>query len=172
MYDGVGDLLSEVRSNSTRTDSTYDTDNRVLTIDHANISGSFAQMSYIRNALGNVTSENRTLPVPTLLVKGVSGGPYNAANQIITWGSDKYTYDADGNLTAVTGSRTLSATYDLQNRAVMLTLNGVNTDYSYDGIGNRVQSAGNQTHNYHCDHMGRSLFETGGIILGIWRPCK
>jgi RHS repeat-associated protein len=161
-YDGVGNLLSEVRANSTRTDNTYDADNRVLTIKHSGTAGSFAQMSYTRNALGNVTSENRTLPVPTLSVKGASGGTYNAANQIVAWGSDKYAYDDDGNLTTITGSRTLSATYDLQNRPITLSLNGTSTAYTYDGLGNRAQSAGSQTHNYHYDHMGRLLFETDG----------
>lgn len=84
----------------------------------------------------------------------------NVTSQIITWGSDKYIYDADGNLTTVSGSGTLSATYDLQNRPITLALNGASTAYTYDGIGNRVQSAGSQTHNYHYDHMGRLLFET------------
>jgi RHS repeat-associated protein len=61
-----------------------------------------------------------------------------AANEITDNEGHTYTYDAEGNVTAVDGGRTASYTYDALNRRVRVT-NATNTvDYQFDAAGRRT----------------------------------
>jgi len=80
---------------------------------------------------------------------------------VSSWQGDAFTYDADGNLTSISGARALTATYDPENRPMSLTLEGVAHDYLYDGLGRRVRiTVGSVTRNLHHDPSGRPVFET------------
>lgn len=76
--------------------------------------------------------------------------PYNAANRLTKWGAKSLTYDANGNLlgdgvnkyswdarnrlVSVSGPGLAAGfTYDAYGRRVKKTVNGVSTDYLYDG---------------------------------------
>lgn len=162
-YDNVGNLLSEVRSNGAQTACTYDANNRFTRIRHANGAGSFADMVYVRDALGNVVEETRTLPACGTGTAQRTSSTYNDLNQVVQSGPDSYLYDADGNLSGVSGSRALSASYDPENRLTELTRADVTSQYSYNGLGQRVKVVtGSETVHYHYDSRGRLMFQTDG----------
>lgn len=164
-YDGVGNLVEEKRSNGTESLIRYDVDRRIVQVRHSRDEVAFVDMTYTRDAAGNITDESGTLPIEPAIGGASIGATYNAANQIITRGSDTYTYDPDGNLTGISSG--WKAEYDPENRLVELTRDDTATRYAYDGSNHRVQIVrGSLTRNVHHDWMGRPLFETNesGVI--------
>ena len=53
-----------------------------------------------------------------------------------TVSSYNYTYDNNGNITAVSGSESATYVYDSQNQLTSETKGGITTTYSYDAAGN------------------------------------
>jgi len=163
IYDGVGNLLSESRSNGTTSTYSYDARNHVTGISHAKGGTVFSQAVFIRDNMGNITSESGFQPIDPAISPATATAVYNAGNQIATWNSDVYTYDWDGNLTGIIGTRTWGVTYDSENRISTITRNGVTTSYTYNGRGQRVKAdTGTQATLYHYDSLGRLLFQTDG----------
>ena len=163
-YDGVGNLMGETRSNGTGTAYVYDKRNLATRITHSKSAAPFAQAIYTRNALGNVTAEASPVSILSpVLVSSATAGTYDDANQIISFGSNTYTYDADGNLTGVSGGSTLTAAYDTENRLTSITRGGTTTSYVYNGVGLRTRAVtGALTTNYYHDLFGKLLFQTDG----------
>jgi RHS repeat-associated protein len=80
-----------------------------------------------------------------------------AKNRITSLG---YSYDAAGNLIAEPGA---IYDYDAENRLKTATVNGVVTDYFYDGLGQRVKKVVNGvTTRFIYDHQGRLIAEYTG----------
>lgn len=170
-HDPAGNVISETRSNGTDTLTSYDQRNLVTAVNHKKGSSSFAQMSYGRDKAGNIVQESTTLPLSPLFSKGTVNAAYNAVNQLVTRGADTYTYDADGNLTGISGSKALTAIYDQENRLTAITLNGVTTNYTYNGLGLRTMAVtGTQVINSYYDASGRLLFQSdaGGQITAYY----
>ena len=142
----------------------YDGANRVIGNNaprHRTWAQTVAQIKYTRDAVGNITQEDVTAPLKPALYPLTEQTSYNAANQIVTSGTDKYTYETNGNLIKIAGHKVFQATYDLENRPVSITRNGITTTYTYDGNGNRVRWAtGSDITNAHYDTAGRLMFET------------
>ena len=62
---------------------------------------------------------------------------YNPLNEIKTWGSNNYFYDANGN--TLSGDGTRSYKWDAENRLVEIDYSsGAKTQFSYDGLGRRI----------------------------------
>ncbi len=160
-YDLVGNLVKETGSNGAVSEFTYDLANRLTGVNHKKGTTSFAQMQYVRDAVGNTVKENSSTATTPTLATGNNNGVFNDANQISTWGSDTYTYDKDGNLSTVAGTRQMNAVYNPETRLLSLALAGTTSTYVYNGLGARVsKSQGSATTKYHYDHFGRLLFET------------
>jgi RHS repeat-associated protein len=161
-YDGAGNLVGESRFNNTSSTYAYDGNNRVIEITHMQHVNTIAQIKYTRDAVGNITKEKVvTAPLQPVLKSLSERTTYNAANQIVQSGTDQYTYEGDGNLIDIVGNTHFNAAYDLENRPVSITRNGVTVTYTYDGNGNRVRSAtGSKITNAHYDRSGRLMFET------------
>ncbi|MBC8419759.1 MAG: RHS repeat protein [Desulfobacterales bacterium] len=160
-YDAVWNLTGETRSNDVTSTYTADANHRLTSLKSSKGTSTIISQTCTRDKDGRITSESGVRPLaPDLQATSVSA-TYNAANELITMGSSSYTYDDDGNLTAISGSRSFSATYDPENRPTSITLGGTARAYLYNGLGRRVriQSGGN-TRNLHHDHLGRLLFET------------
>ncbi|MDE1153152.1 MAG: hypothetical protein PW788_11505 [Micavibrio sp.] len=67
---------------------------------------------------------------------GTKNPTYNALNQIGTWGTLAYVYDANGNLTS--GDGTKSYKWDAENRLIEIDYTaGGKTQFTYNGIGQR-----------------------------------
>ncbi len=160
-YDLAGNLVKETRSNGTVSENSYDAANRLTGVNHKKGTTSFAQMKYVRDAVGNIVNENSSTVTPLTLTTESFNGVFNDENQISTWGSSIYSYDKSGNLSSDTGARQMNASYDPENRLLSLALAGTTSTYAYNGLGARVsKSQGPGTTKYHYDHFGRLLFET------------
>jgi len=170
-YDPAGNLIKEMRTNGVSTDYSYDKLNKVETILHKHNQETLASMVFSRDTSGNIITETHSLPVDGNLSPLATDTAYNLADQIITRGTDAYTYDADGNLTSVNGQYPLTATYDAENRLNSITRNGVSSTFNYDGLGRRVRGVtAGVIRNYHHDKNGRLLFETdsSGAIKALY----
>jgi RHS repeat-associated protein len=86
--------------------------------------------SYVYNKLDDAT----TVTTPT----GTTNPTYNRLNQILTWGTLNYDYDANGNLLSGDGVKTYK--WDAENRLVEIDYVGstAKSQFSYDGLGHRT----------------------------------
>ncbi|MBI5043378.1 MAG: hypothetical protein HZC10_06035 [Nitrospirae bacterium] len=148
-YDALGRRTSLTLPNGVKTNYTYDDGSRLLNLDHLAPLGSVLEaLSYSYDATGNRTNMNRasvTLP----LRNEVTNTNYNEANQMLRYNasSDNMTYDENGNLTSITNScGTTTYTWDVRNR--LSNINGFNTDcsalsasFKYDALGRRTEKA-------------------------------
>lgn len=160
VYDKVGNLLTETRLNGIRSDLLYNSENAVTSIIHRKGTSVFAQMTYVRNALGNVIAEMTSLPSPSLDDRAETA-VYNNAGQISTLAADVYNYDKDGNLTTISGGRKWNLVYNPENLPTSITRNGATSLHFYNGLKQRTQTKqGTQERKYHYDANGRLLFET------------
>ena len=161
-YDGVGNVIRETRSNGVESAYAYDANRRTIELSHGRSGRPFTQVRTTRNALGDITGEEGAQVVPTELVEEGLATTYNELDQVQSRGQDRYAYDTDGNLIAISGGK-WQAGYDAENHLAQVNRNGQATKYLYNGLGQRTQSVtGAITHNYHSDLKGRLLFETDG----------
>src|SRR6185369_10742009 len=74
-----------------------------------------------------------------------------------------WTYDAAGNLQAISGMPDRSFDYDAENRIKIAIVNGPTTTYKYDGYGRRMSKTWNgQTTTFVYDAFGNLAAEYGG----------
>ncbi len=135
----------------------YDIASRITSMLLQGASAQIDNLAYTYDPNGNRTSFTRTT-TPTLS-PAVSGTSYDAANQMLAFGSKNLVYDANGNLqtrtdvcgittyswdarnrlTAISGYKpdcstlTTSFSYDALNRRISKTINGTTTQFVYDG---------------------------------------
>lgn len=160
-YSAAGNLTAETRSNSAQSTYGYNAAGQLASLSHKKGTTVIADLTYTRNDAGIIINERGTLPLNPAITGSTAAGTYNDADGVLAWNADNYTYDADGNLTGITGAKTFSATYDNQNRPTSITLGGTTATYVYDGLGNRVKAqTTTATRNFHHDPWGRLLFET------------
>ena len=72
---------------------------------------------------------------------GTANPTFTGLNQINTWGSLSYAYDADGNTLSGDGTRTYK--WDAENRLIEIDYVGTSNKsvFSYDGVGHRIVDA-------------------------------
>jgi RHS repeat-associated protein len=94
--------------------------------------GATASITYSYNELGNLTvnSQVGSYTYPT------SGSSSVRPHAVTTAGSNTYSYDANGNMTAGAGR---SFTYNLENKPLTITVGGQTTTFVYDGDNGRVK---------------------------------
>jgi len=70
---------------------------------------------------------------------GTTNYSYNNGDEMLTAGTSSFAYDGNGNqLTKTTGSTTVTYAWDALNRLTSVVGGTANTQYQYDGDGNRV----------------------------------
>ncbi len=180
-YDASG-LPSSIMRPDLAPDSlfTYDAAGRMSSLTHnANGGAALLARNLTLDASGNIITEalsgSEVLAPPLPMDAAFT---YDKANQLTRSNLANYSYDDDGNLTAVSGDR-FSATYNPENRPTQITrqtLSGPQTvTLTYDGNGMRVKSAitGGATTQYHYAPDGQLLFTTDGAgtvqTLCVWK---
>lgn len=166
-YDKPGSLVRESRSNSVESIYTFDNGQRLIGISHRSRESVLADIRYERDPVGNIVRESGitavhagdprlAMPVPSALTS------FNSLNQITASGRASCTYDADGNLKEMRGSREFSAQYDPENRLTEVTCDGSHTVYEYGAAGPRARRTRNgAVTEYWYTPDGILLSETG-----------
>jgi RHS repeat-associated protein len=141
-YDAVGNLIQTIRANGTVENRQYDTMNRVVYLENldSNNNNILSSYSYNYDARGNITTEIENTgrrvdysydDANRLVLESITDPV--AGNRVI-----QYTYDAVGNrLTRDdSGVGVTTYTYDVNDRLISETTNGVTINYTYDANGN------------------------------------
>ena len=152
-YDNANRRTSLTLPNGVTVGYTPDQGSRVTAITFSAGGSQLGNLSYGYDADGRVTSKGGTLAA-TGLPASVSGNIFNADNEmtgfgaamlsydangnLITDGTNIYTWDARNHLTAITGENTASFVYDALGRRVEKTINSTSTQFLYDRL-NPVQ---------------------------------
>lgn len=140
-YDAAGNLVSETRSNGVNSAYEYDANQQLTRVSHKKGGAVVADISYTRNAAGLITAEDGKWPLSPSHTFQDASATHDDANGLLTWNTDNYAHDADGNLIKISVGRTFGGVYDPENRLTEVTWsNGKNTRYTYDGLGNRVRT--------------------------------
>jgi RHS repeat-associated protein len=101
--------------------------------------------------------------LPSLTNEVPTGSSWYLASNQISSPSGAWTYDAAGNLQAMSGMPGRSFDYDAENRMKTAVVAGATTTYAYDGDGRRVSKTWNgQTTTFVYDPFGNLAAEFGG----------
>lgn len=142
-YDAAGRLTGTVNPNATTAAYTYDTLGRLTGL--TNVKGDTTVISsytYTLDAVGNNTQAIQNEPlIPNIPAQNITYS-YVAENRLTNAGGIANTFDANGNMTAK-GSDTF--VYDYNDRLIQSNIGGVTTQYSYDGLGNRLVKVEGET---------------------------
>jgi RHS repeat-associated protein len=110
----------------------YDSANQLTSVTYTVGATTLGDLTYTYDAVGNRTSVGGSW-ARTGLPPALSLATYDAGNRIQLWGSQAFSYDADGNL-ASDGSSTY--VWNARNQLVGIT-DGTTAAFSYDGAGRR-----------------------------------
>ena len=131
-YDAAGRRSSLSYPNGVTTSYSYDVASRLTNIQHQ-ASSLIESLTYTYDAAGNRISFNRTGPQADLPAEIQAA--HNAANQLVQFNTDTLTYDANGNLTF---DGTTTYTWDARNRLIQMSSGALFATFSYDALGRRV----------------------------------
>src|SRR5208337_2678278 len=142
-YDGAGRLLDRILSNGAKTAYTWDDANRLTGLTNTSANGSVINnTSYVRDNLGNITSQTDTTGTTTFLYDPLYR--LTSATYPVTANNQSYTYDSVGNRLSMTkGGATLAYAYDADNRLTGIyqntTSGALQNSYGYDNDNNEIQ---------------------------------
>ncbi len=125
-YDDAGQLTGIIRPNGVNTAYTYDNDSYLAGVQH----GALSNINLTRDANGQITAANRSLPLEPTLTDSAAAYSYDVSSQI-----SSFRYDALGRLTA-DGTRVYN--WDLASRLTSYTEGNNTVSFMYDALGNRV----------------------------------
>jgi YD repeat-containing protein len=133
-YDDAGrrtllTLLNGV--NGVSTQYQYDAASRLTALVSQNSAGPLGDLTYQYDAAGNRVRVGGSF-ARTLLPATVASATYNGANRQLAFGANQMTYDANGNVTTITGgSPTTSLTWDARDRLIGLEQSGTVASFGY-----------------------------------------
>ncbi len=167
-YDKAGNRVSETRTNNINTAYGYDNAQRFTNVLHRAGTNVLLHGLLAYNKADSIIKETvsgsaQLAPEPP----ATATAAYNVCDQLTTRAGKAYTYDADGNLTAIAGGE-FAATYTPENRpSQIIRKRDAVTEtilYTYDAAGLRVKRAvaGGVTNQFHYDSGDRLLFTTDG----------
>ena len=152
-YDSVNRRTSLTLPNGVAMSYTYDSDSRVTSISYSANRNPLGNLTYAYDAAGRVIDKGGSLAA-TGMPAAVSGNTFNADNELTAFNGTTLTYDASGNLlsdgnntytwdprnhlTAISGGANGSFVYDALGRRAGKSINGMTTQFVYDGL-NPVQ---------------------------------
>ena len=147
-YDQDGRLATFTHFNGIATTYTYDAASRLIGMGNA-----VASYQFTLDGDGNRINSAQTEPLTATYSQGTTAYGYNAqSNRLLSAGPLSYAYDNEGQLANAGGT---GLTFDYNHRLVAI---GTDTQFSYDGRGNRLIAtrAGVTTH-YVYDPWGNLI---------------
>ena len=152
-YDNANRRTTLTLPNGVKVSYTYDLASHITGLTYAMGSTQLGNLTYTYDADGRATAKGGSLAAVNLPT-AVSGNAFNAANEMTQFGARTMSYDANGNLasdgtntytwdarnhlSAMSGPVNASFVYDAFGRRTSKALNGVTTEFFYDGL-NPVQ---------------------------------
>jgi len=135
-YDAAGRLTTALLPDSSTVHYEYDAAGRLLTIqDTAPCGETTFRSEYTLGPSGLRIAETAELPLEAPITTGSRNFTIDAANQLVSDGSDAFSYDADGNMVhGVIGRLPVDLAWDDTNRLVSVGA----SQYEYDDDGNRI----------------------------------
>jgi RHS repeat-associated protein len=134
-YDAARRLALTTLPNSTTANYGYDSANRLTSLlnqkSDASVISSYA---YTLDSVGNHLTEDRVEPLTPTLAATTQANAYDAENRLTDTNAIANSFDANGNLTAKGAN---DYAYDEESRLTQTTINAAQTQYAYDGRGNR-----------------------------------
>lgn len=154
VYDAAGRLKRVTTFNGIVTNYGYDDANRLTQVSSPVASYTFTTL----DPNGNPTGVTRDEPLPPIMPTSVTDLTYNPErNRLLAAGAESFSYDDEGRLATGYG---VNYSFDYEHRLVGV---GADIQYSYDGIGNRLQAVRNGvTTRYIYDLNGNLLAEADG----------
>jgi RHS repeat-associated protein len=110
----------------------YDAANQLTSLLYANGATTLGDLAYTYDLAGNRTAVTGSW-ARTSLPEALSAATYDAANRILTWAGQAYSYDANGNLAS---DGLTSYTWNARNQLTGLS-GGSSASFEYDGLGRR-----------------------------------
>lgn len=137
-YNARNQLSGITRLNGVSSAFGYDAPGRLLSLVHSRGPSIIDAQSYTYDAVGNRIARSTNIAQP--LITQAVANQFNAANQLIQFGTTPNTYDANGNL-AREGAATIY-TWDSRNRLKSIArAGGQTTNFTYDFAGNLIVQA-------------------------------
>jgi len=163
-YDNANRRTSLTYPNGTNTTYSYDNASRITSITHNGPSGLIESLTYTYDAAGNRISLTRTNGTATLLPAAVQAA-YDAANEQIQFNSasPNQTFDANGNLTS---DGTNTYTWDARNRLIAISGPGLSASFQYDALGRRISKTINGITTQFLYDGNDNVQEIGGGAVG------
>lgn len=136
-YDAAGRRTSLTLPNGVVTEYAYDA-SRLARLTYRNAAGTLGDLGFVYDAVGNITGVSGSF-AQTLMPDPVSSSLYDAENRQLSFGDKTLTYDASGNLTTVAEPDAVTTlTWDARNRLLDMEGAGVTASFRYDAFGRRI----------------------------------
>jgi RHS repeat-associated protein len=161
---------------------TYDAVSRLASLAYSLDGNSLGDFVYSYDSLGRMVQTNGSF-ASTFVPQPVTSNAYDLANQLNVSGQTSYSYDANGNLltdgtntytwdarnhlASISGANAASFVYDAFGRRISKTINGVTTQYNYDGD-NPIQEIQNGTLTANMLAGGADQFYLRSDPSGSW----
>jgi RHS repeat-associated protein len=159
-YDTAGRRTLLTLPNGAVTSYGYDASSELTAIGYQLGSTTLGNVTYAYDSDGRRTNVGGSF-AQTNLPAAVSGGSVNANNELTQWNGINLTYDANGNLLS---DGTNNYTWDARNRLVAIS-GGVSASFKYDPLGRRVsKTIGAATTAYVYDGINPVQELSGGIV--------
>jgi RHS repeat-associated protein len=146
-YDAAGRRTSLTLPNGVTAQYSYDVASHLTGINYQVAGIGIGNLTYTYDADGRVVQKGGTMNA-TNVPATVASANYNSDNQLLSWGSNAYTYDANGNLqtgagdtlvwdernqlSSISGATTGSFEYDAFGRRINKTIGSTTTSFLYD----------------------------------------
>jgi RHS repeat-associated protein len=141
-YDSAGSVSQIQRPNGTRATYSYDRANRLVSVAEQRSDNTvICSYSYVKDAVGNITSSSVTEPLTPSLTQGTINYTYDKrTNRILTSSGISYTHDDNGNRLTSTNAGGTTYTWNYENMLTQLSQTSPvnNIQHIYDGLNNRI----------------------------------
>lgn len=161
-YDNAGHRTSLTLPNGVVTEYGYDNSSQLISLTYKKGGVVLGNLTFEYDAAGRCTKMGGSY-ARTGLAQSLAAATYNAANQQTSFGVQTLTYDLNGNLT---GDGTNTYTWNARNQLVAITGPGLSASFQYNAFGARVSKTVNGvTTEYLYDGLNVVQEQSGGVAV-------
>jgi RHS repeat-associated protein len=138
-YDRNGNLLASTNADNTVTRYTFDAADRLVSQVSAQVGGSvIVAYQVAMDRLGNPTNLTAVRALLPALSATNQAARFDADNRLLDAGGSTFTYDNNGNLTAISGTFNATLHYDAFDQLTEAVLPAGVVQYEYDALSDRI----------------------------------